>query len=103
LKKKVLILALTLFIAPLSIYVLSVSIATEDNYNIGLVMTDIKRVIAYSTISQLGLMLAALELASELGWTASTFHILNQSLFKALLFLASGPLCMPLGQQTLNR
>ncbi|MDW8084000.1 MAG: NADH-quinone oxidoreductase subunit L [Candidatus Caldarchaeum sp.] len=56
----------------------------------GLVSSDIKRVIAYSTISQLGLMLAALGMASEIGWFAGTFHLLSHSIFKALLFLAAG-------------
>lgn len=56
----------------------------------GLVMTDIKRVIAYSTISQLGLMFAALGLSTELGWVSSQFHVLSHSIFKALLFLSAG-------------
>ncbi|MEM0456755.1 MAG: NADH-quinone oxidoreductase subunit L [Nitrososphaerota archaeon] len=56
----------------------------------GLVMNDIKRVVAYSTISQLGLMFAALGLASELGWFSSQFHVLSHSIFKALLFLSAG-------------
>jgi NADH-quinone oxidoreductase subunit L len=58
--------------------------------SMGLVSPDIKRVIAYSTISQLALMLAALGMASETGWFGGTFHILSHSIFKALLFLASG-------------
>lgn len=68
----------------------------------GLVMTDIKRIIAYSTISQLGLMLASLGLASELGWMASTFHILNHSLFKALLFLAAGSVMHAVGTTNID-
>jgi NADH-quinone oxidoreductase subunit L len=68
----------------------------------GLVMTDIKRIIAYSTISQLGLMLASLGLASGLGWTASTFHILNHSLFKALLFLAAGSVMHAVGTTNID-
>ncbi|MEM0440509.1 MAG: NADH-quinone oxidoreductase subunit L [Candidatus Caldarchaeum sp.] len=56
----------------------------------GLVSPDIKRVIAYSTISQLGLMLAALGMASEIGWFGGVFHVLSHSIFKALLFLAAG-------------
>lgn len=69
---------------------------------LGLVMTDIKRVIAYSTISQLGLMLAALGLASELGWVASAFHVLNHSLFKALLFLAAGSVMHAVGTTNID-
>ncbi|MEM2095441.1 MAG: NADH-quinone oxidoreductase subunit L [Candidatus Caldarchaeum sp.] len=56
----------------------------------GLVSPDIKRVIAYSTISQLALMLAALGMASELGLFSGLFHLLSHSIFKALLFLAAG-------------
>lgn len=68
----------------------------------GLVMTDIKRIVAYSTISQLGLMLASLGLASELGWVASTFHILNHSFFKALLFLAAGSVMHAVGTTNID-
>ncbi|MCS7125820.1 MAG: NADH-quinone oxidoreductase subunit L [Aigarchaeota archaeon] len=68
----------------------------------GLVMTDIKRIVAYSTISQLGLMLASLGLASELGWTASTFHLLNHSLFKALLFLSAGSVMHAVGTTNID-
>ncbi|GBC68955.1 NADH-quinone oxidoreductase subunit L [archaeon HR01] len=58
--------------------------------SMGLVSSDIKRVIAYSTISQLALMLAALGMASEMGWFGGVFHLLSHSIFKALLFLAAG-------------
>ena len=68
----------------------------------GLVMTDIKRVIAYSTISQLGLMLASLGLATHIGWTAASFHILNHSVFKALLFLAAGAVMHAVGTTNMD-
>lgn len=55
--------------------------------SIGLVQNDIKRVLAYSTISQLGYMMLALGLV---GLTAGTFHLLTHAFFKALLFLAAG-------------
>jgi NADH-quinone oxidoreductase subunit L len=48
---------------------------------------DIKRILAYSTISQLGLMFVALGLGS---WPAATYHMVSQGLFKALAFLAAG-------------
>jgi NADH-quinone oxidoreductase subunit L len=54
---------------------------------IGLVMTDIKRVLAYSTISQLGYMMLALGVG---GLTAGIFHLFTHAFFKALLFLGSG-------------
>jgi len=52
-----------------------------------LVMTDIKRVLAYSTCSQLGYMMLALGVG---GWTAGLFHLLTHAFFKALLFLCAG-------------
>jgi NADH-quinone oxidoreductase subunit L len=48
---------------------------------------DIKRILAYSTLSQLGFMVAALGIG---GWVAAIFHLLTHAFFKALLFLGSG-------------
>jgi NADH-quinone oxidoreductase subunit L len=53
----------------------------------GIVMTDIKRVLAYSTISQLGYMMLALGVG---GYVAAIFHLVTHAFFKALLFLGSG-------------
>ncbi|MBI4302081.1 MAG: NADH-quinone oxidoreductase subunit L [Chloroflexi bacterium] len=53
----------------------------------GLVMNDIKRVVAYSTISQLGYMILALGVGSPV---AAIFHLFNHAFFKALLFLGAG-------------
>ncbi len=55
--------------------------------SMAIVMTDIKRVIAYSTISHLGFMTLALGVG---GYFAGIFHLLNHSFFKALLFLSAG-------------
>jgi NADH-quinone oxidoreductase subunit L len=54
---------------------------------IAIVMTDIKKVLAYSTVSQLGYMMLALGVG---GWTAGLLHLLTHAFFKALLFLGSG-------------
>ncbi|MFQ5761579.1 MAG: NADH-quinone oxidoreductase subunit L [Candidatus Bathyarchaeia archaeon] len=54
-----------------------------------LVVTDMKRIIAYSTISQIGYMMMALGLGA-LGFTAGIFHLMNHAFFKALMFLAAG-------------
>jgi NADH-quinone oxidoreductase subunit L len=51
------------------------------------VQTDIKRVLAYSTVSQLGYMVMALGVGA---WTAGVFHMFTHAMFKALLFLGSG-------------
>ncbi|MBN1680356.1 MAG: hypothetical protein JW966_08680 [Anaerolineae bacterium] len=48
---------------------------------------DIKRILAYSTISQLGYMVAALGVGA---WIAAVFHLVNHAFFKALLFMCSG-------------
>jgi NADH-quinone oxidoreductase subunit L len=54
---------------------------------VALVMTDIKKVLAYSTVSQLGYMMLALGVG---GWVAGLFHLVTHAFFKALLFLCSG-------------
>ncbi len=54
---------------------------------IGLAQNDIKRVLAYSTVSQLGYMFLACGVAA---FTAGIFHLMTHAFFKALLFLASG-------------
>ncbi len=53
----------------------------------GLVEDDIKRVLAYSTMSQLGYMMLGL---GVLGYSAGMFHLITHAFFKALLFLAAG-------------
>ena len=55
----------------------------------GVVQNDIKRVLAYSTISQLGYMMVALGLGVA-GFTAGVFHLITHAFFKSLLFLGSG-------------
>ena len=54
---------------------------------IGIVQNDIKRVIAYSTLSQLGYMTVALGASA---YSAAVFHLMTHAFFKALLFLAAG-------------
>lgn len=54
---------------------------------IAVVATDIKKVLAYSTISQLGYMMLGLGLG---GWAAGLFHLITHAFFKSLMFLASG-------------
>ncbi len=55
--------------------------------SIAVAQYDIKRILAYSTLSQLGFMVAALGIG---GWVAGMFHLLTHAFFKALLFLGSG-------------
>jgi NADH:ubiquinone oxidoreductase subunit 5 (subunit L)/multisubunit Na+/H+ antiporter MnhA subunit len=54
---------------------------------IAITATDIKRVLAYSTVSQLGYMMLALGVG---GWVAGLFHLVTHAFFKSLLFMCSG-------------
>ncbi len=63
--------------------------------SIALVQTDIKRVLAYSTVSQLGYMFVGLGVADTIG--PGTFHLMTHAFFKALLFLGSGAVLHALG------
>ena len=68
---------------------------------IGLVQTDIKRVLAYSTISQLGYMFLACGVAA---FGAGIFHLITHAFFKALLFLGAGSVIHAVGgEQDLRR
>jgi NADH-quinone oxidoreductase subunit L len=68
---------------------------------IGLVQHDIKRVLAYSTVSQLGYMFAAAGVAA---YGAAMFHLMTHAFFKALLFLAAGSVIHGLnGEQDMRK
>jgi NADH-quinone oxidoreductase subunit L len=68
---------------------------------IGLVQTDIKRVLAYSTISQLGYMFVGVGVGA---YAAGIFHLVTHALFKALLFLGAGSVIHGLsGEQDLRK
>jgi NADH-quinone oxidoreductase subunit L len=64
---------------------------------IGTVQTDLKRVLAYSTISQLGYMFASLGTGTLAGFTAAIFHLVTHACFKALLFLGAGSVMHSMG------
>jgi len=68
---------------------------------IGLVQTDIKKVLAYSTVSQLGYMFLACGVGA---FSAGIFHLMTHAFFKALLFLAAGSVIHAMGgEQDVNR
>jgi len=71
---------------------MAASIATVNN--------DIKRILAYSTISQLGLMMLGLGVG---GYTAGTFHLMTHAFFKALLFLCAGSVIHALHTQDIRK
>ena len=68
---------------------------------IGLVQTDIKRVLAYSTVSQLGYMFLGCGIGA---YSAAVFHVMTHAFFKALLFLSAGSVIHALsGEQDIRK
>ncbi len=73
--------------------------------SIGLVQNDIKRVLAYSTVSQLGYMFVGLGVGGGLGTdnAAGMFHLFTHAFFKALLFLGSGCVIHAIANQDMRK
>jgi NADH-quinone oxidoreductase subunit L len=89
--------------APLALGVVAVVGAATALFaaTMALVQNDIKRVLAYSTISQLGYMFLACGVAA---YSAGIFHLMTHAFFKALLFLAAGSVIHALGgEQDMRR
>jgi NADH-quinone oxidoreductase subunit L len=70
---------------------------------LALVQTDIKRVLAYSTVSQLGYMMAALGAGTAAAAAAGFLHLLTHGFFKALLFLAAGAVIHAVGTNDMRQ
>jgi NADH-quinone oxidoreductase subunit L len=69
--------------------------------SIAIVQTDLKRVIAYSTMSQIGYMVMAVSIGA---YAAGMFHLMTHAFFKALLFMAAGSIISAMGgEQSLDR
>lgn len=64
---------------------------------------DMKRLLAYSSISQMGFILIALGIGTRMAIFGALFHILNHAIFKGLLFLNAGSVEMCLGTRDLNK
>ncbi len=72
------------------------------------VQTDIKRVLAFSTISQIGFMMVALGVSgmgghAGIGYMASMFHLFTHAMFKALLFLCAGAIIHTIGSNEMSK
>ncbi len=90
-------------LAPVALGVIATVGAVTALYaaTMGLVQTDIKRVLAYSTVSQLGYMFLALGVGA---YTSGIFHLMTHAFFKALLFLGSGSVIHAMsGEQDMRR
>ncbi len=69
--------------------------------SVALVVTDLKRIIAYSTISQIGYMIMGVSIAA---YGASFFHLMTHAFFKALMFMAAGSVIAAMaGVQSIDR
>jgi NADH-quinone oxidoreductase subunit L len=68
--------------------------------SMALVMTDLKQILAYSTISHLGLMMLSL---GSFGYTAAIFHLMTHGFSKALLFLAAGSVMHGIGRTDIRQ
>jgi len=58
--------------------------------SMAMAQTDLKRLLAYSTINQLGIVLIGLGIGTELGLTGALFHVLNHAIMKSALFFCAG-------------
>ena len=90
-------------LSPFALWVVTITGATTAFFaaTVGVAQNDIKRVIAYSTCSQLGYMFAALGLRA---YSAGIFHLFTHAFFKALLFLGAGSVIHALhGEQDLRQ
>src|SRR4051794_8014024 len=69
--------------------------------SVALVVTDLKRIVAYSTISQIGYMIMGVSIGA---YTAGLFHLMTHAFFKALMFMAAGSVISAMGgNQNLDR
>jgi hydrogenase-4 component F len=68
-----------------------------------LAQDDIKRMLAYSSVSQMGYVLLGIGVGTQLGIYAGLFHIVNHALAKALLFLAAGAVVYSTGSRALSQ
>jgi len=90
-------------IAPLTLEIMAAvgTVTALFAATIALRQNDIKKVLAYSTVSQLGMMVAALGVGA---YTTAIFHVVTHAFFKALLFLAAGSVIHAMGgEQDIRR
>jgi multicomponent Na+:H+ antiporter subunit D len=91
------ILHLEYFLVPLGL--LGVVVAST----VAVFQTDVKRLLAYSSVAQVGYMVVGIGLVSVTGLTATLIHLFNHAVMKGALFLAMGCIVMRLGTTELNQ
>lgn len=70
---------------------------------LALTQTDVKRLLAYHSISQMGYILFGIGLGTNLGIAGGLFHIINHAIFKGLLFLSMGAVIFRVGSKKLDK
>ena len=70
---------------------------------VAIFQSDLKRMLAYSSVAQIGYMLLGISLANINGLNATLLHIFNHALMKGALFLALGALCYQIGNTNISR
>jgi len=68
---------------------------------LALIQTDVKRLLAYSSISQMGYILLGIGLGTKLGLAGGLYHLINHTIFKGLLFLGMGAVIYRVGSKKL--
>jgi len=87
----------------LSLLIISVGIASMlIGVILALAQTDVKRLLAYHSISQMGYILLGIGLGTELGLAGGLYHLLNHAMFKGLLFLCMGAVIYSTGTRKLD-
>lgn len=70
---------------------------------LALLQTDVKRILAYHTVSQIGFILLGIGLQSDISISGGLFHLINHGVFKALLFLCMGCVIYATGERSIHR
>jgi hydrogenase-4 component F len=88
--------ALTVFLVGLGVFTMVLGVV------LALTQDDLKRLLAYSSVSQMGYVLAGVALGTYLGAFGGLFHLMNHALFKALLFMAVGAVIFATGARRVS-
>ena len=91
------------FREPLSTLIIYISVASMlIGVLLALAQTDIKRLLAYHSVSQIGYILLGIGLGTELGLAGGLYHMVNHAIFKGLLFLCMGAVIYSTGTRKLD-
>ena len=90
--------------APVAMFALALGVFTLVIGDVmALAQDDLKRMLAYSSVSQMGYVLMGFGIGTQVGIYAGLFHLLNHALAKALLFLAAGAVMYSTGARTISQ